>query len=118
MARQRGKDLAGGLIQPGGTLTSETLPMNAPPDLMGSGDSIGAARERLTWIDQLVRKQGKDGAATTLRGQGVTTDVARQWVAFYQNEAGKFLPGAPKRQQPRAEARLEVAQRVIEILGG
>jgi hypothetical protein len=118
VAKARDQDTAGGLIQPGGTFTSETLPVNAPPDVMGWGDSIGKARDRLALIERMVREQGKAGAAASLQGDGITTEVANAWVAFYRNEAAKVLPGAPKRQKPTAEARLEIAQRVSEILGG
>jgi hypothetical protein len=99
-------------------LETETLPKDAPPDVMGWGDSIGSARDRLKEIEAMVRQNGADGAASKLRSQGITKDVAQQWMAFYQNEVAKFLPGAPKRQQPRAQARLDLAQRVVEILSG
>jgi hypothetical protein len=118
VAKERDFATGRAMMEAGKSLTTETLPEKAPPDVMDWGDSIGSARDRLKEIEGLVREKGQGGAASTLRRQGITAGIARDWVVFYENEVGKFLPGAPKRQQPRAQARMDLAERVVEILAG
>ena len=118
VAEQRGFGSGKEMMEAGSAIDSETLPRNAPPDVMGWGDSIGDARDRLKEIEGLVRAKGDKGAAAELRRQGIDRSVARSWVEFYENEADRYLPQGPKRREPRVDARLEIARRALEILGG